>query len=199
MNIDKLKVIFAEISDEIIENEEYLTDLDRSIGDADHGYNMAKGFKAIKADLDKDYSSLKDFFNKIAMNLLSKVGGASGPLYGSFFMSFAKALDGKEDLSRDELNKAFDEGVAAVKKRGKAQVGDKTMVDVLEPVANALKEDKSLDEVVKIAEEKMTYTKEIKALKGRASYVGERSIGHIDPGAYSSYLIIKKAFGENND
>ena len=73
------------------------------------------------------------------------------------------------------------------------------MVDVLEPVANALKEDKNLDDVIKIAEEKMTYTKEIKALKGRASYVGERSIGHIDPGAYSSYLIIKKAFGENND
>lgn len=199
MKIEEIKEIFKSISEEIISNEEYLTDLDRKIGDADHGHNMAKGFKAVEADLDKDYKDLREFFNKIAMNLLSKVGGASGPLYGSFFMGFAGELSGKDEITRDLLNISFKKGVEGVKKRGKASLGDKTMVDVLEPVSQALNENKTLEETLKIAEEKMLYTKEIKALRGRASYLGERSIGHIDPGAYSSYLIIKQAFGGNND
>lgn len=199
MNVNQVKNLFKEIADEIIANEEYLTDLDRSIGDADHGYNMAKGFKAIKEDMDIDYKDLKELFNKIAMDLLSKVGGASGPLYGSFFMSFAMSLAGKVDLDRESLNVAFEKGLESVKKRGKAEVNDKTMVDVLEPVSASLNDGAKLEDVIKLAEEKMLYTKEIKALKGRASYVGERSIGHIDPGSCSSYLMIKKAFGGIND
>ncbi|EEI83691.1 dihydroxyacetone kinase subunit DhaL [Anaerococcus tetradius] len=199
MNVDQIKDLFKEIADEIIANEEYLTDLDRSIGDADHGYNMAKGFKAIKEDMDKDYKDLKELFNKIAMDLLSKVGGASGPLYGSFFMSFAMSLAGKVDLDRESLNLAFEKGLESVKKRGKAEVNDKTMVDVLEPVSASLNDGAKLEDVIKLAEERMLYTKDIKALKGRASYVGERSIGHIDPGSCSSYLMIKKAFGGIND
>lgn len=199
MQINNVKTLILQAADEIIANKDYLTDLDRSIGDADHGVNMAKGFGFTKEALEADFDDYKTLFNKVATTLLSKVGGASGPLYGSFFMKFAASVKDLEDLTRDELNKAFTAGVDGVKQRGKAEVGDKTMVDVLEPVAEALNAGKSFDEVVQIAEESMEKTKDIKAKKGRASYVGERSIGHIDPGAASSYILIKKTLGAIND
>lgn len=199
MEINEVKQRLIKAADEIIANKDYLTDLDRSIGDADHGNNMAKGFNFTKEALEDDFDDYKTLFNKVATILLSKVGGASGPLYGSFFMKFAASLKDIDDFNRDQLNKAFKAGVDGVKQRGKAEVGDKTMVDVLEPVSNALNEDKSFDEIIQIAEESMNKTKDIKANKGRASYVGERSIGHIDPGAASSYIIIKEALGGIND
>ena len=186
MEIKQVQEIINKIADEIIENKDYLTELDRSIGDADHGSNMAKGFKFTKEAIEDDFEDYKTLFNKVATTLLSKVGGASGPLYGSFFMKFAASLKDISDLDRDTLNKAFASGLEGVKQRGKAEVGDKTMVDVLEPV-------------IKVAEEAMNKTKDIKANKGRASYVGERSIGHIDPGAASSYIMIKTGLGEIND
>ena len=199
MQVNDVKTLILQAADEIIANKDYLTDLDRSIGDADHGVNMAKGFGFTKEALEADFDDYKTLFNKVATTLLSKVGGASGPLYGSFFMKFAASLKDVEDLTRDELNKAFTAGLEGVKQRGKAEVGDKTMVDVLEPVAEALNAGKSFDEVIKIAEESMEKTKDIKAKKGRASYVGERSIGHIDPGAASSYILIKETLGAIND
>lgn len=199
MQVNEVKKLILQAADEIIANKDYLTDLDRSIGDADHGVNMAKGFGFTKEALEADFDDYKTLFNKVATTLLSKVGGASGPLYGSFFMKFAASLKDVEDLTRDELNKAFTAGIDGVKQRGKAEVGDKTMVDVLEPVAEALNAGKSFDEVVKIAEESMEKTKDIKAKKGRASYVGERSIGHIDPGAASSYILVKETLGAIND
>lgn len=199
MEVNKVKEILKKVSDEIIANKDYLTDLDRSIGDADHGINMAKGFKFTQEGLEEDFDDYKTLFNKVATTLLSKVGGASGPLYGSFFMKFAASLDGVDDFKKEDLNKAFEAGVESVKQRGKAEVGDKTMVDVLEPVAEALNEGKTYTEVIKVAEDAMNATKDIKAKKGRASYVGDRSIGHIDPGAASSYIIIKTAFGELDD
>lgn len=199
MQVNNVKTLILQAADEIIANKDYLTDLDRSIGDADHGVNMAKGFGFTKEALEADFDDYKTLFNKVATTLLSKVGGASGPLYGSFFMKFAASLKNVEDLTRDELNKAFTAGLDGVKQRGKAEVGDKTMVDVLEPVAEALNAGKSFDEVVKIAEESMEKTKDIKAKKGRASYVGERSIGHIDPGAASSYILVKETLGAIND
>ncbi|WP_073998299.1 dihydroxyacetone kinase subunit DhaL [Anaerococcus urinomassiliensis] len=199
MQVNNVKTLILQAADEIIANKDYLTDLDRSIGDADHGVNMAKGFGFTKEALEADFDDYKTLFNKVATTLLSKVGGASGPLYGSFFMKFAASLKDVEDLTRDELNKAFTAGLEGVKQRGKAEVGDKTMVDVLEPVAEALNAGKSFDEVIKIAEESMEKTKDIKAKKGRASYVGERSIGHIDPGAASSYILIKETLGAIND
>ena len=199
MQVNDVKTLILQAADEIIANKDYLTDLDRSIGDADHGVNMAKGFGFTKEALEADFDDYKTLFNKVATTLLSKVGGASGPLYGSFFMKFAASLKDVEDLTRDELNKAFTAGIDGVKQRGKAEVGDKTMVDVLEPVAEALNAGKSFDEVVKIAEESMEKTKDIKAKKGRASYVGERSIGHIDPGAASSYILVKETLGAIND
>lgn len=199
MQINDVKKLILQAADEIIANKDYLTDLDRSIGDADHGVNMAKGFGFTKEALEADFDDYKTLFNKVATTLLSKVGGASGPLYGSFFMKFAASVKDVEELTRDELNKAFTAGVDGVKQRGKAEVGDKTMVDVLEPVAEALNAGKSFDEVVKIAEESMEKTKDIKAKKGRASYVGDRSIGHIDPGAASSYILVKETLGAIND
>lgn len=199
MEIKKVQEILNKVSDEIIANKDYLTDLDRSIGDADHGVNMAKGFGFAKEAIEGELSDYKSLFMKISMTLISKVGGASGPLYGTFFMKFAQELNNIEDLNREVLNKAFQSGVEGVKQRGKANLLDKTMVDVLEPVADALNEGKSYEEIIDLAKEKMEKTSEYKANKGRASYVGERSIGHIDPGAASSYLMIKTAFGELND
>lgn len=199
MQVNNVKTLILQAADEIIANKDYLTDLDRSIGDADHGVNMAKGFGFSKEALEADFDDYKTLFNKVATTLLSKVGGASGPLYGSFFMKFAASLKDVDELTREKLNQAFTAGVDGVKQRGKAEVGDKTMVDVLEPVAEALNAGKSFDDVVKIAEESMEKTKDIKAKKGRASYVGERSIGHIDPGAASSYILIKETLGAIND
>lgn len=199
MQVNDVKTLILQAADEIIANKDYLTDLDRSIGDADHGVNMAKGFGFTKEALEADFDDYKTLFNKVATTLLSKVGGASGPLYGSFFMKFAESLKDVDELTREKLNQAFTAGVDGVKQRGKAEVGDKTMVDVLEPVAEALNSGKSFDEVVKIAEESMKKTKDIKAKKGRASYVGDRSIGHIDPGAASSYILIKETLGAIDD
>lgn len=199
MQVNDVKTLILQAADEIIANKDYLTDLDRSIGDADHGVNMAKGFTFTKEALESDFHDYKTLFNKVATTLLSKVGGASGPLYGSFFMKFAASVKDVDELTRENLNQAFTAGVDGVKQRGKAEVGDKTMVDVLEPVADALNAGKSFDEVVQIAEESMEKTKDIKAKKGRASYVGERSIGHIDPGAASSYILVKETLGAIND
>lgn len=199
MQVNDVKTLILQAADEIIANKDYLTDLDRSIGDADHGVNMAKGFGFTKEALEADFDDYKTLFNKVATTLLSKVGGASGPLYGSFFMKFAASLKDVDELTRENLNQAFAAGVDGVKQRGKAEVGDKTMVDVLEPVAEALNAGKSFDEVVQIAEESMEKTKDIKAKKGRASYVGDRSIGHIDPGAASSYILVKETLGAIND
>jgi len=196
MEVKVAKEILEKVADEIIANKDYLTDLDRTIGDADHGINMAKGFKFTKEGLEGEFSDYKNLFNKVATTLLSKVGGASGPLYGSFFMKFAASLKDVDELTREAFNQAFAAGVEGVKQRGKAEVGDKTMVDVLEPVSEALNLGKSYEEVIKIAEESMQKTKDIKANKGRASYVGERSIGYIDPGAASSYIMIKTALGD---
>lgn len=198
MNIEKVKEKIVNVSDLIIENEAYLTELDREIGDADHGYNMKKGFLKVKDAMNEDFTDLKSLFNKIAMTLISTVGGASGPLYGTFFMKFAQSIDGDE-MDKEIFTKAFSDGVDGVIMRGKAKVGDKTMIDVLSPVSDALKKDLSFTEIISIAKENMERTKDIKANKGRAAYLGERSIGHIDPGACSSYLCIKSALGDLDD
>lgn len=198
MNIEKVKEKIVNVSDLIIENEAYLTELDREIGDADHGYNMKKGFLKVKDAMNEDFTDLKSLFNKIAMTLISTVGGASGPLYGTFFMKFAQSIDGDE-MDKEIFTKAFSDGVDGVIMRGKAKVGDKTMIDVLSPVSDALKKDLSFAEIISIAKENMERTKGIKANKGRAAYLGERSIGHIDPGACSSYICIKSALGDLDD
>ncbi|HFI0128022.1 TPA: dihydroxyacetone kinase subunit DhaL [Streptococcus suis] len=171
-------------NEKIQTNKDYLSKLDSPIGDGDHGGNMARGMAAVMQELtEKDYESADQVFKVVAMQLLSKVGGASGPLYGSAFMGISKASQTDTDLA-DVLQAGLD----MIQKRGKADLGEKTMVDVWVPVIAALRE-KQLS--VEVIHEAVQATKDILATKGRASYVGKRSIGHIDPGSFSSGLLFE--------
>ncbi|MBM7267536.1 dihydroxyacetone kinase subunit L [Streptococcus sp. 2018037] len=168
----------------IQENKDYLSELDSPIGDGDHGGNMARGMAAVMQELsEKGYETADQVFKVVAMQLLSKVGGASGPLYGSAFMGITKASQAGADLA-DMLQAGLD----MIQKRGKAELGEKTMVDVWIPVISALRESQLTAEIIHKA---IQGTKNIAATKGRASYVGERSIGHIDPGSFSSGLLFE--------
>lgn len=174
---------------EIIEHKEHLSDLDNPIGDGDHGINMARGVEAAKEALAaKEITSINDLFKTIAMTLLSKVGGASGPLYGSVFLAFAKTTLDLETLDKDQIIRLFDEGKTALMNRGKATVGEKTMVDVWVPFVEQLKNGAVTKPHVDASVEA---TGPLKATKGRAAYLGERSIGHIDPGSFSSGILFK--------
>jgi dihydroxyacetone kinase-like protein len=186
----------------IAENKDYLTQLDSDIGDADHGANMDRGFKAALAKLpsvaDKDIGTL---FKSIGMTLVSTVGGAGGPLYGTFFMQAGAASANKLELSAADWAAALESAINGVIARGKANPGDKTMVDALLPALTALKQavvdgvdmGAALRRSAAAAEQGMKDTIPLVAKKGRASYLGERSAGHQDPGATSSYLILKTA------
>lgn len=183
----------------LIENKTYLTELDSPIGDADHGINMSRGFSKVLEKLpsvaDKDIGNI---LKTTGMTLISSVGGASGPLYGTFFMRCGTALMSKEELSNDDLLALFQAGVEGVVQRGRPQLGDKTMFDAWSPALEALQQ--ALDDgselipalraAVTAAEQGMKDTIPLQAKKGRASYLGERSIGHQDPGATSSYLML---------
>jgi len=186
----------------ITENKDYLTDLDSAIGDADHGANMHRGFQAVLAKLpaveDKDIGTI---FKTVGMTLISTVGGAAGPLYGTLFIQAGTKLSGKMDLTLADWAVALDAGISGVVNLGKANIGDKTMIDALTPAVQALNgtagQDLSMSEALKksaqAAEEGMKGTIPLLALKGRASYLGERSIGHQDPGATSSFLLLDTA------
>jgi dihydroxyacetone kinase-like protein len=183
------------------ENKEYLTQLDSPIGDADHGINMDRGFRKVLEKLpsvaDKDIGNI---LKTTGMTLISSVGGASGPLYGTFFMRGGMAVDAKEELTGEDLATMLQAAVDGVVQRGRAQPGDKTMVDAWLPAMKALRESlngdndntiAALSQAVAAAEGGMKDTIPMLAKKGRASYLGERSIGHQDPGATSSYLMLK--------
>lgn len=183
-------------------HKDYLTELDSAIGDADHGINMERGFAAIEAKLPSLEGACCGTILKTAgMVLLTTVGGASGPLYGTAFMYAGNTLMGKQEFGAEDAARAMDEAVRGVIKRGNAAVGDKTMADVLIPVSAfmssaAFQKAQGPDaaaEVERIAEEAMQSTEGLKANRGRASFLGDRSIGHLDPGAVSSYLLISAA------
>ncbi|WP_161979241.1 dihydroxyacetone kinase subunit DhaL [Streptococcus sp. S784/96/1] len=168
----------------IQEHKDYLSELDTPIGDGDHGGNMARGMSAVMENLEaNEFASAADVLKMVSMQLLSKVGGASGPLYSSAFMGMTKAEQAGADLA-DTVAAGLD----MIQKRGKAERNEKTMVDVWSGVVIALKEGTLSEEII---DELVEATKEMKATKGRASYVGERSIGHIDPGSFSSGLLFK--------
>jgi dihydroxyacetone kinase-like protein len=181
-------------------NKEFLTQLDAAIGDADHGINMERGFKKVNSQLsavvDKDIGSI---FKSTGMALISSVGGASGPLYGTLFLRAGTAASGKHELNTAELAGVLKAGLSGVIERGKAEVGDKTMVDALTPAVEAFEQAaadsmgiaEALRRTETAAEQGMKDTIPLIARKGRASYLGERSIGHQDPGATSVYLILK--------
>ncbi|SMQ86720.1 dihydroxyacetone kinase DhaL subunit [Bacillus sp. OV166] len=162
------------------EQKEFLTELDSAIGDGDHGSNMARGTKAMEDKLvEGGFTTVQDVFKTASMLLLSKVGGASGPLYGSALMGMAKQAGNDEK----DLVAILNAGLEGIQKRGKAEPGEKTMVDVWAPVIHALESGKLNKETI---QEAVNQTKDMKATKGRASYLGDRSIGHMDPGATSS-------------
>ncbi|WP_424555066.1 dihydroxyacetone kinase subunit DhaL [Streptococcus agalactiae] len=165
-------------------NKDYLSELDTPIGDGDHGGNMARGMTAVIENLDNnEFSSAADVFKTVSMQLLSKVGGASGPLYGSAFMGITKA-----EQSESTISEALGAGLEMIQKRGKAELNEKTMVDVWHGVIEAIEKNELTEDRI---DSLVDATKEMKATKGRASYVGERSVGHIDPGSFSSGLLFK--------
>lgn len=182
--------VIKDIAARIDQDWQFLTDLDQAIGDGDHGINLHRGFTAVLQKLPED-KDIGTILKTVGMTLVSTVGGASGPIYGTAFMKMGMKLAGKEELSREELLAALDDAVAGIKQRGHAERGEKTILDALEPALEALKSTGSWDEAVKAAEAGVEYTKTILATKGRASYLGERSLGHQDPGATSVTLMIK--------
>jgi dihydroxyacetone kinase-like protein len=175
----------------IIAAADELTDLDSAIGDADHGLNMKRGFEAVLAERAAILAKpMGEALKTIGMTLVMKVGGASGPLYGTLFMTLGKELPGEP--AAPGMARALAAAVDALKARGKADFGNKTMLDVLGPVAQHLASgDASLASVRALAAERAQATVPMKAIKGRASFLGERSIGHMDPGARSSQIMIE--------
>ncbi|MGW7053210.1 dihydroxyacetone kinase subunit DhaL [Streptomyces sp. NPDC054887] len=168
-----------------------LTDLDSAIGDADHGSNLQRGFAAVAAALDKEPPATPGAVLTLAgRQLISTVGGASGPLFGTLLRRTGKALGEDAEVTPERLASALGAGVDAVAQLGGAQAGDKTMLDALIPAADALTESLSFDAARRAADEGAVATVPMRARKGRASYLGERSVGHQDPGATSSALLI---------
>jgi len=169
---------------------EELTALDQAIGDGDHGLNMQRGLKAV-AEAAEEIAALPfgKALHKAGMTLVMKVGGASGPLYGSLFMAMGKAGD-EAPAAPARLAEVFAAGVEAVKARGKSDAGAKTMLDVLVPVQAALAEGGDIAAVRAAADGGLAATGPLRATKGRAAFLGERSIGHLDPGARSSALLV---------
>ena len=185
-------------ADTFSQHKDELTELDAAIGDADHGANMARGFTAVQAKLASlQGKDLGTIFKTVAMTLISTVGGASGPLYGTFFLQAVNGANGKSELTHDEFYNVFKSGLQGLMNRGKAVVGEKTMVDALAPAVEALKpvvDDSlpaALERAVAAAQKGADSTIPLVAKKGRASYLGERSAGHLDPGAASTVLLLK--------
>lgn len=186
----------------IAEKKDYLTQLDAAIGDADHGANMNRGFQAVLGKMpemaDKDIGTI---LKTVGMTLLSTVGGAGGPLYGTIFLQAGMKSVGKMELTLEDWATMLDAAVSGVVMRGKAELGDKTMVDALTPAVQALKQaveakldtPTALQNAANAAKEGMEKTIPLVARKGRASYLGERSAGHQDPGSTSSYFLLKTA------
>src|SRR5882724_988708 len=181
------KLLFETVAQRVIASADELTDLDRAIGDGDHGANMRRGFEAVLAAVDElSAKDLGESLKGVGTTLVMKVGGASGPLYGTLFMSLGKSL--ADEVSCEQAADAFAAAIEAVKARGKSDVGQKTMLDVLFPVLAVLREGGTELPVRLKAVAKETIP--MRAIRGRASFLGERSVGHMDPGARSSALIV---------
>lgn len=191
--LEKLNTVYAD-------KKEYLTDLDAAIGDADHGINMNRGFKKVMEKLptvkEEDIGTI---LKTVGMTLMSSVGGASGPLYGSFWMKGGMLLVGKEELETDDFVRFIQAGVEGIQTRGRPEKGDKTMYDLWVPVLEKMEEEAAagseltsmIETILPVAEKALADTIPLQARKGRASYLGERSIGHQDPGATSSYYMLE--------
>jgi dihydroxyacetone kinase-like protein len=201
-NLQSFAAWVADYDTVISEQAGYLTDLDRAIGDGDHGSNMHRGMsRAARLADDEEFTSIDAYLKKVGMSLVSNVGGASGPLYGTFFLRMAGGLAGVEEAGAEEVGRSLRAGVEGIVARGKAESGDKTMYDALAPALDAfdsavgagsgLKE--ALEAAAEAAAKGRDETEGLIARKGRASYLGERSRGHIDPGATSATLLLESA------
>jgi len=189
------------IGEAIIFNKDFLTSLDTAIGDSDHGINMARGFEAVSGKLRTlpEETDIGTVLKTVAMTLISTVGGAAGPLYGTAFLRASAVAAGKQEVDASLAAAALAAAIQGIRERGKATTGEKTMLDALEPALAAFNEGlaagkpvlECLDLAVAAAEKGVEYTKTIVATKGRASYLGERSLGHQDPGATSATIILK--------
>jgi dihydroxyacetone kinase-like protein len=199
-NVDKVRTIALDIAAVIEANKKPLSDLDQAIGDGDHGYNMARGFAAVTAKLEAaPGANVGDVLKTVAMTLISTVGGASGPLYGTLFLKMSTSIGPAAEIDLPAFVTAYKAGIEGVQNRGKAVLGEKTMLDVLIPVGELLEKEAAAgasgkDAFAKaavLAADCCAKTKDVVATKGRAAYLGERSRGHIDPGATSSTLMVE--------
>jgi dihydroxyacetone kinase-like protein len=201
MGVENFQNWLRDLASTLHENAAYLTELDSAIGDADHGSNMDRGFTAVVAVLDEtEFDSVDELMKKTGMTLVSKVGGASGPLYGTFFLRFGAALAGKE-ITAASVGEALRAGVGGVLARGKPELGDKTMYDAWAPALDAYDASvaggSDLTDALRAAADAAAKGRDatipLVARKGRASYLGERSAGHLDPGATSTTLLLESA------
>ena len=202
MDLAQLTAWIREYARAIGENAQLLSDLDAAIGDADHGINMDRGMTAVVAALDDSApADMATLCKQVGMTLVKSVGGASGPLYGTFFLRMASAIGAADSLDAADFAKALRTGVEGVVQRGRAEAGDKTMFDALAPALDALDAAlasgsdlaKALADASVAAEKGRDATESMVARKGRASYLGQRSVGHVDPGATSAALLIAAA------
>jgi phosphoenolpyruvate---glycerone phosphotransferase subunit DhaL len=202
MDLDQLTAWIREYARVIGENAQLLTDLDAAIGDADHGINMERGMTAVLAALDETApADMSALCKQVGMTLVKSVGGASGPLYGTFFLRMAGALGAGDSVDAADFAKALRAGVEGVVQRGRAEAGDKTMFDTLAPALDALDAALTsggglavaLADATVAAEKGRDATEAMVARKGRASYLGQRSVGHVDPGATSAAMLIAAA------
>ncbi|RWH72063.1 dihydroxyacetone kinase subunit DhaL [Mesorhizobium sp.] len=186
--------LIAAAADTIAAHAEELTALDQAIGDGDHGLNMKRGFEAVRAEADAFAAKpLPEALKGVGTKLVMTVGGASGPLFGTLFMALGKELPAAPD--RSGLTAAFGKAIEAVAARGKSQPGQKTMLDVLQPVYEALAQGKTAGEIADAADKAAETTVPMRALRGRASFLGDRSIGHMDAGARSTALLVRAVAG----
>ncbi|WP_198169246.1 dihydroxyacetone kinase subunit DhaL [Herbidospora daliensis] len=177
------------VTERVRADRDHLTDLDRAIGDADHGANLDRGFTAVEEALAaKPPETPADVLTTTGTTLIRRVGGASGPLYGTLFRTLGRSVGDVAEVSHEALAEAFAQALAAVMKLGSAQEGDKTMIDALAPAVQGMRT--SLDAAAQAAGDGARATTAMRARKGRASYLGERSIGHQDPGATSMALVV---------
>lgn len=188
LTVKEIQAWLTQFAGEINQNKALLSDLDTPIGDGDHGNNMGRGVAAYEEAFKNEQPvTISDTFKVLSMAMISKVGGASGPLYGSAFMNLMKATKDIDSIdSQEQLGEIIGQGTSGIEARGKAEADDKTMLDVWIPVTEALKKGNLTEDVIESAKE---HTKDLVAKKGRASYLGERAIGHIDPGAASSAIL----------
>src|SRR5699024_2342475 len=190
--VDDIILWMNVINEKIHTNQRKLTELDQNIGDGDHGINMMRGFeKVVKNVNGSTFTSISDVLKEVSMSIITSVGGASGPLYGTAFLRFSFATKGIKVMDVSVLAKGINAALSGMKQRGRATYGEKTMIDVWKEVGGYLSHVDviDVDELKQVAEQAMYETKAMYATKGRAAYLKQRSIGHIDPGAMSSCLI----------